>query len=137
MINGELSQATSIVIVGVISLIGLAGIVLGVFIQLKKLRQDALNSEDVKIKAAREAATKETKAEIALDNLTRSVNDLKLSVEEMKSDVKSRLHEVECTKSDHTERLAKVESMAKSAHKRLDEHRRVDHQIVETENDYG
>lgn len=133
MTNGQLTDATILVIAGIIGLFVIAGIVLGVFIQIKKLRTDALAEKEKAVGEARSEAVKETKSELALKALTESVNSMKLLLDEMKLDMKERLKAVECTKTDHTERLARVEAIADSAHKRLDEHRTIDHGIKEDE----
>lgn len=133
MVNEQLSDATILVIAGIIGLFVIAGIILGVFIQIKKLRADALAEKKTAIEEAKTEAVKETKSELALKALTESVNSMKMMLDELKLDMKDRLKAVECTKTDHSERLAKVEASTQSAHKRIDDHRRLDHGIKEDE----
>jgi len=137
MVNGQLSEATVFVLGGVFGLLILAGIVLGVVIQLKKLRADAATERTSEIEKAKKLQEKETKSEVAFQVLTKSVDALRMSVEEMKGDVKQRIETIECTRTDHSERLARVESVANSAHKRIDEHRKLDHQIADREAGHG
>ena len=137
MNNGQLSDATVLVIAGIIGIFVIAGIILGVFIQIKKLRADAVAEKKSAIDEAKIEAVKETKSELALKALTESVNSMKILLDELKLDMKDRLKAVECTKTDHSERLAKVEASTQSAHKRIDDHRKLDHQIEVKESDYG
>jgi len=80
MANGQLTDATILVIAGIIGLFVIAGIVLGVFVQIKKLRTDAKAETDAKVKKATEEAMKEKESEIAFRELKASVDNVNTTV---------------------------------------------------------
>jgi len=139
MANGQISDATVLVIAGVIGLFVIAGIVLGVFIQIKKLRADAKAETDAKVKKATDEALKEKESEIAFKALKASVDSVSIYVKELADDMKARLTAVECTRTEHVAELAEIREIAKSSHKRMSEHLRVHHKLIEheKESDYG
>jgi hypothetical protein len=139
MVNGQLSEATTIVIVGVLGLLGIAGLVFGVLIQIKKLRSDAKAETDAKVKKATEEAIREKESEIAFRELKASVDNVNTTVKKLTEDMNKRIEGVECTRTAHVAELAEIREIAKSAHKRIDEHRKIDHKIIEQdkESDYG
>lgn len=139
MVNGQLSDATTLIIAGIIGLFVIAGIILGVFIQIKKLRSDAAAETEAKVKKATNEALKEKESEIAFRELKKSVDDTASIVKEMKGDMNRRIESVECVKTDHVQRLTRLEESVKSAHKRMDDHRKVDHKLLEQdqESEYG
>lgn len=133
MSNGQLSDATVFVIGGIISLVIIIGAVLGVFIQIKKLRDDAKADTKAKVKEATEEALKEKDSEIAFRELKKSVDNVNSTVTELTKDMRERMKNVECTGTEHVKWLARIEEVAKSAHKRIDDHRVLDHGLKEDE----
>ncbi len=139
MANGQLTDATILVIAGIIGLFVIAGIVLGVFVQIKKLRTDAKAETDAKVKKATEEAMKEKESEIAFRELKASVDNVNTTVKKLTEDMNKRIEGVECTRTAHVAELAEIREIAKSAHKRIDEHRKIDHKFIEQdkESEYG
>lgn len=127
MVNGQLSEATAFVVGGVIGILGIVGVVLGVYTQLRKLRQDSVADTNQKVKDAAAAAVKEKESELAFKALTRAIDRMDQTVNSIKTDLNQRINKIECTGTDHIRWLERIEASTKAAHKRLDEHRTIDH----------
>lgn len=139
MANGQLTDATILVIAGVIGLFAIAGIVLGVFVQIKKLRSDAATETEAKVAKATHEALREKATSDALLALKESVDNTHVLVRDLKNELVTRIETVECAKTDHVQRLTRLEESVKSAHKRIDDHRKIDHKLLEQdqESEYG
>lgn len=147
MENGTLTQATQIVLAGLVGLIGIAGIVLGFVTQINTLRakakaekndadasrqaelQKAKTEAALAIEAAKAEATKETESKLAFIALKDSVDAMNTTVSELSKGVGDRITGILKDQEKLCRRVDLVDASTRSAHKRMDEHRRVEHNL--------
>lgn len=127
MSNGTIPESTIFVVAGILGLIVIIGIVLGVVIQLNTLRSRAKTEAQAVIEKAVAEATKETKSEIAFVQLTKSVENMNDTVGKLSKGVGDQITGILKEQEALCRRVDSVDQSARSAHKRLDEHRRVEH----------
>lgn|GEM_PF-2964304 len=130
MSNGTIPESTIFVFAGILGLIVIIGIVLGVVIQLNTLRSRAKTEAQAVTEKAVAEATKETKSEIAFVQLTKSVENMNDTVGKLSKGVGDQITGILKEQEALCRRVDSVDQSARSAHKRLDEHRRVEHQIL-------
>jgi hypothetical protein len=133
MVNGQLSESVSLLIGGLVSLMVIGGIVLGFLIQIRKIRTDNKAERESEIKKASDEASKETAAAIAFRQLEKGLQEIKdmLCARPpcIQKQVVETLAEIKARQADDGKALFEVIASAKQAHKRLDEHRLVDHSL--------
>lgn len=137
MTTGELTMNWITGAVGVIIILSTS---LGLYIQTRTIGKQRKDESEKALKAQSEKAEKdlaqavlearkETSSEIAFRDLKQSVDGMVLTVKCIESNMNNRVDGVEKRLNDHVEKLAEVRSSASSAHKRLDEHRAVEHGV--------
>lgn len=132
--NGEIPDAGVDVLTGVIVLAVIATIFLGLFVQLKSIRKKAKDEYDAQL-AKKEAEIREkVNTENTLKDLKDSIDRLSQSFTQIGTGLGARLdhNEIEQAKlSREFDRICRIlvslEASTKAAHKRIDEHRHVDH----------
>lgn len=167
MSNGTIPEAATYVLGGIVALIVLVGIVLGVVIQVRKIRGDGLaekaaiaakaESEKTAIIAKAEAekaataakaeaevrrirseaaiavevakveASKETASKMAFEQLTLAVTKMDESVNRLSKGVGDQIEGIKKEQEKICRRVDRIADSTRSAHKRMDEHRKVDH----------
>jgi len=125
--NGTIPESTIFVFAGILGVIVIIGIVLGVIIQLNTLRSKAKIDSQAAVDKAVAEATKETKSEIAFVNLTTSVEKMNTTVDKLSKGVGDQISGIVKEQETLCRKVDLIDQSTRSAHKRLDEHRRVEH----------
>jgi TolA-binding protein len=126
---------------GAISFIGLAGVVLTFYIQLKKIKKDTENTvadRESKIKSEAESemsrmATslrREIETETALRDMKSSIDRLNESFQALGRGIEQRVERLEKGLQTICTEHATVTQATKSAHRRIDEHRKLEHNLT-------
>jgi len=127
--NGTLTESTVTVIAGIIGLLILAGVVLGFVIQLNTLKSKAKTDAKLEIDKAVEEATKETESKLAFIALTKSVDAMNDTVGKLSKGVGSQISTIQTDLITLCGKVNLIDASARSAHKRIDEHRKIEHGI--------
>ena len=130
MNEGTIPESAIYVVGGILILIIITGIVLGVVIQLGTLRSKAKADAKIERDIAVEEATKETKSQLAFEALKDSVDKMNVTVDKLSKGVGDQLSSIVKDQQELCRRVDIAEQSSRSAHKRLDEHRRVEHQML-------
>lgn len=156
MKDGTITESAIYVLGGIIVLIGLLGVVLGVVIQVRKLRGDGLaekaaitakaeaekaaaeakaeaeirrirSEAAIAVEVAKVEASKETASKMAFEQLTLAVTKMDDSVNRLSKGVGDQIEGIKKEQDNICRRMDRIADQARSAHKRMDEHRKVDH----------
>ena len=142
--GGQIPDAGIQWLIGAIAFLGILGVVLGVFLQIKKIKRDSEEDAQKREDKIREEATKETQrreatlrrdieTETALRDMKGSIDRLADSVQVLGRGMEQRVERLETDFQRLCQEHSKVEQATKSAHKRIDEHRRLEHKLRELE----
>ena len=129
MVNGQLSDSASEWIGGLILVVGILALFAGFYIQMKKIKVDAKAENKAEIDKAVIEAKKETASEIAFNELKKSVDNMSVLLNSIADGLNKRVEKIECDTKENVKWLAQIDASATSAHKRMDEHRNLDHGI--------
>lgn len=138
MVDGTLTQTTVNWISGFIGVIVLASIVFGFYYSMKKLKKET-DADKEKVKTDHESrvkaevekavmeAKKETASEIAFRDLQKSVEAMSMTVKCINDSMDREIIGLKNTDLNRVKWMTEIESSARSAHRRLDEHKAIDH----------
>ena len=138
MDGGQITQTTITWIEGFLGVLVLLGIVLVFYINLRKIKYQA-ESEKIKAKVDADAlarsevdkavaeAKKETASEMAFRDLQRSVESMTLTVKCLNESMQREITTIKDADISRVKWITEVEATARSAHRRIDEHKVVDH----------
>jgi len=127
--NGTIPESTVYVFAGVIGIIIIFGIILGVILQLSTLKSKAKAEAQKVTDQAVAEATKETESKIAFKALTKSVDAMNDTVSKLSKGVGDQISTIQKELITICGRVDLNEASARSAHKRIDEHRKIEHGI--------
>lgn len=133
MSNGQITESTILVLAGLIGIVVIASIVLAFVLQIRKLTAEQKEKQQEAVDKAKAEAKKETASEIAFNRLAETVyamdKNMNASLTCMRESFDIKTSGIDRTLLDHTRQIVALEASAKQAHKRIDEHRQVDHGI--------
>jgi hypothetical protein len=138
--GGQVSDAGIQWIVGAVAFLGMLAVVLGVFLQIKKIKrdseEDAQKREDkIKMEAAAElerakaVLRRDIETETALRDMKGAIDRLADSFQIMGRGMEQRVERLDTDFKKLCQEHAKVAQATKSAHKRIDEHRKLEHNL--------
>ena len=148
MSNGTLPESAVYVLGGLVALLVIAGIVLGVITQVRNLRSQAIAEKAsiaakaaadvsqvraeaaVAIEVARAEASKETASKLAFEQLTHAVKAMDDTVGKLSKGVGDQIDGIKREQENICRRVDRIADSTRSAHKRMDEHRKVDHSFA-------
>jgi hypothetical protein len=113
----------------IVGLIMVGSTIMGFYLQARTIRR---GNEDVVAKKLTEAvanAKRETESAIAFRELKDSVEQMKTTICGIEKNFNGRLDRVEEHMRDHLVRISEAAASTRSAHKRIDEHRAVEHGV--------
>jgi hypothetical protein len=130
LVNGTIPEAGVQWVTGLIIVIGI-GIVLIVFVkEIRGLRSQAANDMSEKLKEERHKIQKDVELDHTLRGMTSSFDRLYCVVEELKSELRNKTQSIEDKVDAYRIMVAKVEQSVRAAHRRIDEHRAIDHGLA-------
>ena len=138
--NGQVTDAGIQWLVGAIAFVGLLGIVLGVYLQIRKIKSETAavskeREDKIKLEATAEMQRKEAtirreiETETALRDMKGSIDRLNDSFQALGRGMEQRVERLETGLQKSCSQIATVSQATKSAHKRIDEHRRIEHNL--------
>jgi len=138
--GGQVSEAGIQWLVGAIAFLGILGIVLGVYLQIRKIKSESATAirerEDrIKLEAVAElertktTLRREIETETALRDMKGSIDRLNESFQALGRGMEQRVERLETDHQKACNQIATVVQATKSAHKRMDEHRRIEHNL--------
>lgn len=145
MSSGTIPESAVYVFGGILAIIIIAGIVLGVITQVRNLRAQGTSEKvavaakaeaevlkvraeaAVAIQAARIEASKETSSQIAFEQLTKAVKSMDDTVSSLSKGLGDKVGSIQKEQETICRRVDRIADSTRSAHKRIDEHRKVDH----------
>lgn len=136
--DGGLSQVTSQWIAGAVGFLVILAVILGVFKSFRDIRKEAI---ELRSKSEKEASdrmkeelakarieiTREVELQTALASMKQSIDKLTESFYDMGKGMTARIDLVEANLENACKVQVRVHEVAKAAHRRMDEHRRLDH----------
>jgi len=132
--SGVIPESATYVLGGIIALIVIAGIILGFVTQLNSIKTKSQEIAQATTDKAVAEATKETESKLAFIQLTKSVDSMNETVTKLSRGVGDQIDTLQKEQLALCGRIGVVEASAKSAHKRLDEHRTVEHGVTNYKN---
>lgn len=138
MVDGFLTEPVNIVVTGVMGILGMVGIGMGVWNSVKKARTETKLAEQERVNAAEERGKKETESRIAYENLKRSIDEIKSMLNDrppcIQVTIRAEQEEHKRMLQEHATAIIELKESAKQIHKRMDEHRKVDHRWPTSKN---
>ena len=100
---------------------------LGFILKLRALRKEDKEAIEKTMQDRERAIRKEVEIDTILREMKQSMDRLADAITCLRSDVGGRIDKVEKQVDSHGKVIVKVQEAVKAAHRRMDEHRKVDH----------
>lgn len=127
LVNGEIPQSGIDVAEGLLVLAGIATIVISLIVAFRQMRK--ATDKDFQARLDKAIGEKERQIEIdtTLKAMKESIDRLNDSVSRMRGEIGTRVDKLETKLDRHSKQIVRIDASVRSAHKRVDEHRKVDH----------
>jgi hypothetical protein len=119
-------------IAGLIGTLTIFGIIIGFYVQLKSIRLKAKQETDEMVNKAVAEAKVETESAFEFRQLKQSVDETNRSVLSLTGLMNSQMGDVQTKLHCHDQKITELTESTKQFHKRMDEHRKVDHRWIGT-----
>lgn len=126
-INMAISDITIDWISGAFGVLALIGVIMGVMISFKSIKSKNASEKDCAIAKAVAEAKVETESVIEFRLLKESVNETTLAIRTLSGVMNTQMGDIQGKITEHDRQIIELKESAKQYHKRMDEHRAVDH----------
>lgn len=127
LIDGHIPEQSIEWVEGLLILIGIAMIVIGFIAAIKTMNKSSKKDFDERLNKERAEIKRDVVIDQTLNDLRESVDRLSQSIYEMRGDITTKVNTIEERVLCHEKDIVRIDQSVKSFHKRMDEHRRVDH----------
>ena len=127
LVNGEIPEAGVYVLNGLLVLVGIAILVLGFIAALKGMRKSSDREYEQRLAKAVGEREKQIEIDTTLKGMKDSIDKLNDSITRMRGEIGTRVDKLETKLDRHSKHIVCIDASVRSAHKRMDEHRKVDH----------
>ncbi len=127
LVNGQIPQEGINVTTGIIVILALASVVLGFILKLRALRKEDKEATEKTMLDRERTIRKEIEIDTILRDVKQSMDRLAEAITCLRSEVGGRIDKVEKQVDSQGRAIVKVQEAVKAAHRRMDEHRKVDH----------
>ena len=127
LIDGHIPEQSIEWVEGLLILIGIAMIVIGFIAAIRNMNKSAKKDFDERLNKERDDIKRSVVIDETLKDLRISVDNLSKSIYEMRTDITNKVKTIEERVICHEKDIVRIDQSVKSIHKRMDEHRRVDH----------
>ena len=127
LVNGEIPQSGIDVAEGLLVLAGIAMVIISLIVAFRQMRK--ATDKDFQARLDKAIGEKERQIEIdtTLKAMKESIDRLNDSVSRMRGEIGTRVDKLETKLDRHSKQIVRIDASVRSAHKRMDEHRKVDH----------
>lgn len=127
LIDGHIPEQSIEWVEGLLILIGIAMIVIGFIAAIRTMNKSSKKEFDERLNKERAEIKRDVVIDQTLKDLRESVDRLSQSIYEMRGDIITKVNTIEERVICHEKDIVRIDQSVKSIHKRMDEHRRVDH----------
>lgn len=127
LVGGEIPQSGIDVAEGLLVLAGIAMVIISLIVAFRQMRK--ATDKDFQARLDKAIGEKERQIEIdtTLKAMKESIDRLNDSVSRMRGEIGNRVDKLETKLDRHSKQIVRIDASVRSAHKRMDEHRKVDH----------
>jgi len=127
LVGGEIPQSGIDVAEGLLVLAGIAMVIISLIVAFRQMRK--ATDKDFQARLDKAIGEKERQIEIdtTLKAMKESIDRLNDSVSRMRGEIGTRVDKLETKLDRHSKQIVRIDASVRSAHKRMDEHRKVDH----------
>ena len=127
LVNGEIPQSGIDVAEGLLVLAGIAMVIISLIVAFRQMRK--ATDKDFQARLDKAIGEKERQIEIdtTLKAMKESIDRLNDSVSRMRGEIGNRVDKLETKLDRHSKQIVRIDASVRSAQKRMDEHRKVDH----------
>ena len=129
LVNGEIPEAGIQVMTGLLVLAGVGLLVLGFVAALKSMRKSSDREYEQRLLKAVGEREKQIEIDTTLKAMKESIDRLNDSVSRMRGEIGTRVDKLETKLDRHSKHIVCIDASVRSAHKRMDEHRQVEHKL--------
>ena len=127
LIDGHIPEQSIEWLEGLLILIGIAMIVIGFVMAIKNMNKSSKKDFDERLNKEKAEIKRDVIIDQTLKDLRDSVDRLSQSIYEMRGDITTKVNAMEERVLCQAKDIVRIDQSVKSIHKRMDEHRRVDH----------
>lgn len=127
LVDGHIPEIGIQWLEGLLILIGVAMVVIGFIVAIKSMSKSSKKDFDERLNKERAEIKRDVVIDQTLKDLRESVDRLSQSIYEMRGDITTKVNTIEERVICHEKDIVRIDQSVKSFHKRMDEHRRVDH----------
>lgn len=127
LVDGHIPNSGIEWLEGLLIFIGVAMIVIAFIIAIKGMNKSSKKDFEDRLNKERDDIKRSVVIDETLKDLRISVDNLSKSIYEMRTDITNKVNTIEERVICHEKDIVRIDQSVKSFHKRMDEHRRVDH----------
>lgn len=127
LVDGHIPEIGIQWLEGLLILIGVAMVVIGFIVAIKSMSKSSKKDFDDRLTKEKAEIKRDVIIDQTLKDLKDSVENLSKSIYEMRGDIITKVNNIEERVLCHAKDLVRIDQSVRSIHKRMDEHRRVDH----------
>ena len=129
LVNGEIPEAGVQVMTGLLVLAGIGLLVIGFVAALKGMRKSSDREYEQRLLKAVGEREKQIEIDTTLKGMKDSIDKLNDSVTRMRGEIGERVDRLESKVEWQSKQVVKIDASTRAAHKRMNEHRQVEHKL--------
>ena len=127
LVDGHIPNSGIEWLEGLLVFIGVAMVVISFIIAIRGINKSSKKDFEDRLNKERDDIKRSVVIDETLKDLRISVDNLSKSIYEMRTDITNKVKTIEERVICHEKDIVRIDQSVKSIHKRMDEHRRVDH----------
>lgn len=127
LVDGHIPNSGIEWLEGLLIFIGVAMVIIAFIIAIKGMNKSSKKDFEDRLNKERDDIKRSVVIDETLKDLRISVDNLSKSIYEMRTDITNKVKTIEERVICHEKDIVRIDQSVKSFHKRMDEHRRVDH----------
>jgi len=127
LVDGHIPNSGIEWLEGLLVFIGVAMVVISFIIAIRGINKSYKKDFEDRLNKERDDIKRSVVIDETLKDLRISVDNLSKSIYEMRTDITNKVKTIEERVICHEKDIVRIDQSVKSIHKRMDEHRRVDH----------
>lgn len=127
LVDGHIPNSGIEWLEGLLIFIGVAMIVIAFIIAIKGMNKSSKKDFEDRLNKERDDIKRSVVIDETLKDLRISVDNLSKSIYEMRTDITTKVNTIEERVLCHEKDIVRIDQSVRSFHKRMDEHRRIDH----------
>lgn len=127
LVDGHIPDAGVQWFEGLLIILAIASVIVGFIAVIKGMNKAAKEEFNEQLEKKESEIKRDVVIDQTLNGLKDSLDRLSQSIYEMRGDISTKVNDIEKRVACQENEIVKIDQAVKSAHKRIDEHRKIDH----------